>query len=113
MDRGTSMSSPTYNAQGSCDRILASSIGLGEVRPWVPLPKEKSLNGIIHIRKVTQLTPIPDLERFLFNEKPNPDPQKGLPGVLDSHPGPVGIRQAQCTAPNPIDIVVKEGVPPT
>src|SRR3989441_5248583 len=71
---------------------------------------EECLYGVINVCEIAQLLSTPDLKSFAFYEKPDPEPQKGLTGILNAHVRAIRIGQTQDTRPNSIRIVIQDMV---
>src|SRR6266705_2730684 len=61
---------------------------------------EECLYSVINVGEIAQLLSAPDLKSFVFYEKPDPEPQKGLAGILNAHVRAIRIGQTQDTRPN-------------
>src|SRR3990170_400326 len=72
---------------------------------------QESVYRIIHISEIPLLMPVPHIEGFTFNQQADPDTQEGLTSILHPHARPVGVRQAQGTGTDAIDVVVEDVVP--
>ena len=79
------------------------------------LPRRRSQQGVHHVVHVVEISYLPpitvDVNRLALHQPTNPDTQEGLPRVLDPHPRPIGIGQAEDSRPDPIDVVVHDVVP--
>src|SRR5207245_2903869 len=71
---------------------------------------EECLYGVINVCEIAHLLSTPDLKSFAFYEKPDPEPQKGLAGILNAHVRAIRIGQTQDTRPNSIRIVIQDMV---
>jgi hypothetical protein len=81
----------------------------------VPSPprrgQEQGLHRIVHIGEISQLLTFPHLEVLTFEKETDPDPEKGLPGVLHPHPRAVRVRQPEGTGTQVVDIVIQDVIP--
>src|ERR1700746_505858 len=63
--------------------------------------------SVIDIEQVAALLAAPYLERLAFDYPVQPNPEEGLPGILDAHSGPVDIGQPQGASLDAVDIAIQ------
>ena len=74
--------------------------------------QQERLHNISNEIKITTLiSTAEDLNRLAFDEVTNPDTEKRLTGIFDTHAGAISICQTQRAGPDFVNIVVEQMIP--
>src|SRR5271166_5194307 len=65
---------------------------------------EERFGRIIDVKQIPTLLAAPDLEGLPLDHPAQPDAQKSLSSILDTHSRPVNVGQSQRAALDPIDV---------
>jgi len=72
--------------------------------------KEERFGRVVDVKQIPTLLTAPDLEGLPLNNPAQPDAQKGLSSILDTHSRPINVGQTQRATLDSIDVAKKQMV---